>query len=299
MHQSGSRASDPPKRRGRRSGETYDDGVEDVEVEEIEVEQPEKKNEKEREREPEADPLTDWLEEDAEAESEYWIEDNPEDSAGPETVFHAITKRSKDKACFEWALRGMGTDGPNPEHFWLWLMGLGSEPAWMAPLAVEIEQELQRMTLAIAPLIRSPANNFGDIKGAKKARESKAFVTRAMEILAGQCGFTIVADADAAGWIVCQYKTKNGAAFPEHFWLEVPASDGSMIVVQTVSGLPVVEIGGADLRWHSDTSAEGRDAEVEHYDTVRIPVQALLPKQVAVLRAGMNAERRRKKPRGK
>ena len=240
------------------------------------------------------DDLLEWLETSSGVGSQY-----PR-GTGPAKVHHRIVKDENDKACFEWALRGLSDEGASPEKFWSWLIGLpfSEAPAWVGEVAEGVRTELQAMVRQIARRKLVPNVYAMEAKPIAESRhgEAKEVVQRACEILVAQCGFTVVDEGAAAGWVVCQYKHSQGASFPEHWWLELKTSSGGTLVLQTVTGIDI-EVGGTNLRWHSDTSAKGRDAEAEEYEMLRIPVHAMLPAQAAVLRRGMEAERGRARAR--
>lgn len=249
---------------------------------------------RDRAPEDEGGDLLEWLETSAEVTSQY------SRGVGPAKVHHRIVKEESTKACFEWALRGLANEGPSPDAFWFWLMSVpdAEAPAWVAEVADGVRNELTEMVRRIArrKLVPDMYQWRARPVAASRHGEAKEVVRRACEILATQCGFTVVDEAAAAGWVVCQYKRSQGASFPEHWWLELKTSGGGTLVLQTVTDVDI-EVGGTDLRWHSESSAPGRDSEVEQYEMLRIPVQALLPAQVAVLRRGMEAERGRPRPR--
>ncbi len=242
--------------------------------------------------------LKDWLASEGVTTSQYWP------NVGPEKV-HRIskgqTKDEKERACWNWALRALSDQGgPSPDNFWNYIIQLGEEePGWMASIPREVKAEINKVMNEIrkSRLSITP-ETVGTMKYTKpQIAKAKELLTAASRILVQAHDFEIVSESEAAGWIVCQYKYKEGAAVPEHWWIELPGG----VVIQTVPGVDI-EIGRTDLRWHSES---GRMPETApEYGTIRIPVKALKGRHVEILKQGMAAEKakqikRRRTSRGR
>jgi hypothetical protein len=298
-YKSGEKNTPRPAHRGSFKGEEFDDEAEAMDAEQPQQEPrvakrrgeaKEKKGASKRRR-------TDQAEDEQEPSLETWLESNAKQpseypsSQQPRTVFHSIVKDNKQLACFEWALRGNSGRGPSPDEFWIWLAGLSkNKPDWVKTAGQDVQRELQAMIRKIAREGLVQWKTGIPLTSRKDQRAAKEVITRAATVLATQCGFTVVDDASAAGWVVCNYRVAQGAGFPDHWWLELRSSTGEPLVLQTVSGNERIEVGPKHLRWHTDESARGRNTEIEEHDMVRIPVTALLPSQIAILQQGMRDE---------
>jgi hypothetical protein len=244
--------------------------------------------------EPLPEDITEWLATEPTTESEYDRDVLPR-------IVRRISKGGADAkqlSCWSWALQGLAPGTFHRDTVWGWLTQedkrlFGRDhpaPPWVTALPDAVQDELRRVmtTIAEQKLLVRP-------KAKRNLAGWQTQVTELMEsavraIVTGN-GFTIVDDEPAA-WIVCHYKLAEGMAVPEHWWIELPGPQGR-IVLQTVPGVDI-EIGGEDLRWHSATSAEGRDFEAEEYREVHVGVAALAGPHLALLRASMDAERQRR-----
>ena len=226
-----------PKRPGRQVGQRYDDQVEDLEEPmtlEEEKAPPQGTKRKRVDEEPEdtGEGLLDWLETSANVQSEY-------KGVGPARVNHRVAKNAEYTACFEWALNGSSAAGPRPEAFWQWFAGLPymPQPDWVSEVAEGTQRELKTMMRKIKrQRLVPPLGSDKAITDEGKQAAAKEMIKAGGSALVQQCGFTLVDEAAAAGWVTCQYKPTQGASFPEHWWLEMKQSNGETLVLQNGVG---------------------------------------------------------------
>jgi len=203
---------------------------------------------------------------------------------------HKIQKKVPDLACFNWALTGLNeTGGLLPDVFWNVLQAAeGANTDWMSGVDDHLRKEIKALTLKIAE------NNltFADYTQTRPTRSTRSNELnkqrKAGEIMREACrlivecnGMTPVDDTEAEAWVVCQYKKVEGAASPEHWWIELPGG----IVIQTVTGKPL-EIGGKETEFHT---AGGRlPDDAQKYEQIKIGVKGLLERHLKILRKGIN-----------
>ena len=227
-----------------------------------------------------------------------WLDGDKRDTSyADDAAVHSIDKGDKtDLACWNWALRGLqDAGGPSPGDFWEYVLdpsqGKAMPPA-IAAIPAVVRAELTGLTqrLAAARLARRPADLPRDHNARQQAAAAPIMQDMCAALVAAN-GFTVVGPEAAAATVVCQYIAREGAAVPEHWWIELPGG----IVIQTVNGRPL-EVGGEDTKWHS---VGGRDPEAAAaYREVRVPVRALKGEHIAILEAAMAASGRRVRRRG-
>jgi len=224
--------------------------------------------------------LRDWLESGGAKTSEYW---EGGEGFGPKKV-NLIVKNDIDLACWNWALRALSDQGgPSPAEFWNYILVPDQEePKWMKNLTKEVKSKINGVTKSISQgKLSIDPFSFKERKYSKNDKILAAkLLSEASSLLVQLHGFKVVSDTDAACWVVCQYKYNEGAALPEHWWIELPGD----VVIQTVPGKNI-EIGGSELRWHSEGGRLEEDAP--QYGTIRTPVSSLTGPHVDLLKEGM------------
>jgi hypothetical protein len=95
-------------------------------------------------------------------------------------------------------------------------------------------------------------------------REASQIMDQMCRALVTANGFVVTSPADAAATVVCQYIKSEGAAVPEHWWIELAGG----VVIQTVPGKPL-EVGGTGTRFHRQGGRLAKDAP--RYQEIRIP----------------------------
>lgn len=210
-----------------------------------------------------------------------------------EPYVRQIKKDDPSLACFNWAVRALGDEGPDPFSFFQYVVSNGSEGE-LTDFAAEEEGELRdRIRRAMAEMAKHSALNprwRGDASGVKAA------VHASMRILLELNGFQI-SDVDTGAAVVFHYKAQSGAGIPDHFWLEVGHPP---LVIQTVAGDRQVEIGSQAIRY-DPVAGPGRDTTGDDkglpFTEDRIYVKALLPAHIALLQKLKALEDRTKKRR--
>ena len=147
--------------------------------------------------------------------------------AGPSKV-RQVEKDDVEMACWNWAVAALTGTGPSYGDFWDVLHGEASNKPWYTDLSDEVKAEiggiterLQRDELIINPFDPSfdPSKDWAD----KKETVRPVMVAAARSYVRAH-GLTVVDEAEAAAWVVCQYKPSEGAAGPEHWWDRAPAA---------------------------------------------------------------------------
>ncbi|MDG4786283.1 DUF4157 domain-containing protein [Micromonospora sp. WMMD1102] len=223
---------------------------------------------------------------------------NRSEYADPDPTFvREIAKTDKGAACWSWALAAMEQDGkPSYGDFWDVLHGVTdvdtSPPAWFGALEAAVQEQIRGLTQRLAEddLLRGipPPPDLTVGEDDDKIEKAGQFLQAACEKYVEVHGMRVVPDSEAAAWVVCQYKFVEGTAGPEHWWIEL--GRGRKVVLQTVPGKNL-EVGGVDLRWHHQSSAQGRSSGKADYGLIRVPVRALKGRHVEILKAGMAQER--------
>lgn len=201
---------------------------------------------------------------------------------------HSIDKGDKtDLACWNWALRGLqDIGGPSPGDFWEHVLdpsGDKTMPDALAHIPEVVRNQLTGITqqLRAARLARRPADLPRKHSAGQQAK-AIPIMQQMCETLVTAHGFALADAGAAAATVVCQYKPAEGAAVPEHWWIELPGG----IVIQTVNGQPL-EVGDTETKWHSEG---GRDPEsAAEYREIRVPVRALKGEHIAILETAMAA----------
>ncbi|MFC6088774.1 hypothetical protein [Saccharothrix lopnurensis] len=246
----------------------------------------------------------------------------------------AFPKADQRSTCFQWALLANQDVGPPPVHVWNWLVGYDGgqapEPQWLRGLSPRLRErarELRSTSLTEPPLVTEPQR--GEVDRARQAFELaenrqddelgrfedefhrakrpeyllaveerqqqlvRPLVARVASAMAEVFGFT-VNPPEPRAWVCCNYRVAEGAAFPDHWWVEIKVR-GQAIVIQTVPDVSV-EFGTVeDIPHHRD----------EDHVEVRVPVTGLLPAHGELIKAGADRHReqkelerrRRKRPR--
>jgi hypothetical protein len=199
---------------------------------------------------------------------------------------HKILKDEPNHACFNWALRGLSeTGGPLADTFWNVLLGApDADEGWMNDLDNEIRNAIVALTKKIATnklTFKDYAEAGYEFPGTGKQNKAQELMIEACKLIVRSNGMTPVDDNEAEAWVVCQYLKVNGAASPEHWWIELPNGK----VIQTVPGQPL-EIGGRETLWHSEGGRDSRSAK--KYGQIKIGVQKLSERHKNVIREGIN-----------
>jgi hypothetical protein len=243
-------------------------------------------NDKKREREesPEiGNDLMNWLGNDR-GDTSYMEDDK---------MVHKIIKNEKDLACWNWALTGLSDEGgPSPEKFWNYILQSNQEELpWMNNIISEVKEQIISLTNKIskAKLSIDPFKSNARYNKTQKDK-AKELLTEACSLIVQAHGMSIASGGEeAAGWVVCQYKPKEGAAVPEHWWIELPGG----VVIQTVPGQDL-EIGDESTKFHTQGGRFSGDAK--EYGEIRIPVKSLKGSHINILKKGMDdAKNKRQK----
>jgi hypothetical protein len=199
---------------------------------------------------------------------------------------HKILKDEANHACFNWALRGLSeTGGPLPDSFWNVIQDAPhADEGWMNDLDNEIRNAIVALTKKIATnklTFKDYAEAGYEFPGTGKQNKAQELMIEACKLIVRSNGMTPVDDNEAEAWVVCQYLKVDGAASPEHWWIELPNGK----VIQTVPGQPL-EIGGRETLWHSEGGRDSRSAK--KYGQIKIGVQKLSERHKNVIREGIN-----------
>ncbi|WP_432079951.1 hypothetical protein [Streptomyces sp. WAC 04229] len=204
---------------------------------------------------------------------------------------HKLPKDNKDGACWEWAVRAASDGGGlSHEECWNYLISNG-ESSKLSQIAPAVKQQLGslRSQISKAELEYDPE------KLDEKHPEATLLplMRQAMEGFVQAHGLEVAAPANAAGWVVCNYKMTGRVAAPDHFWIELPdRQTGKRVVLQTVPGVDHIEAGGPELRWHEKDSVKQRQSEHELHQKIEIPVAALKGQHTQIINSILEKGRR-------
>jgi hypothetical protein len=197
-----------------------------------------------------------------------------------------IPKTPERVACWEWAVRaGEESGGIDRGAFWDYFNNFGVpeffqrnfdeiEAAVKAQMA-ELKGELEEAGMAPGPAGVDTATN-GDIR---------PFMERSVRLFVKAHGLQVDDSGNPAAWVVCHYKKSGGSGgigVPDHWWIELPTSQGGRVLIQTVPGVPYFEAGDQNLRWN-DAGGIRRGGH-EEYATCEVPVAALKGRHVEILK---------------
>ncbi|MFJ7768863.1 DUF4157 domain-containing protein [Streptomyces sp. NPDC097107] len=202
-----------------------------------------------------------------------------------------VSKSDPDLPCWDWAVRAAaGTGGLDRGDYWSYLTGwleAGGVPG-LSDLAPAVREQLAQVRdqMQASGLHSGPTG--ADVQ--QDETTIQPLMQRAVEGFVTAHGFQIKRD-DPAAWIMCHYKMDGTAGTPEHFWVEIKAPSGR-VLVQTVPGMDHFEAGGTDLRWNDPNSTRGRRHDHDRYVTIQVPVEALKGRHTEILMELVNRNQR-------
>lgn len=214
---------------------------------------------------------------------------------------HVIEKKEKDLACWNWALMALSNaGGPKPEDLWNYILGVANNPEWVKKVSTEVQEQLgtlaTRLKKANLQIQLSSWSSWSSRSSrprsysTRQKKEAADVMEKACRLIVQAHGFEIADKGEPAGWVVCQYKPAEGAAVPEHWWIELSGG----VVIQTIPK-ENLEVGSSKTKFHTEGGRLSDDAD--DYREIRVPVKALKGEHVRILKEGMEAETEKSKKR--
>ncbi|MET9355205.1 hypothetical protein ABZY14_19805 [Streptomyces sp. NPDC006617] len=210
---------------------------------------------------------------------------------------HKLPKDHKEGACWEWAVRAASDGGGlSHEECWNYLISNG-ESSKLNQIAPAVKQQLDQLRSQIT----AAGLQYDPFKIDEKHPEETLgpLMRQATEGFVRAHGLQVTEPANAAGWVVCNYKTTGRIAVPDHFWIELPdPKTGQRVVLQTVPGMDHIEAGGPELRWHEKDSVKERQSEHTEHKKIEIPVAALKGQHTQIINSILERGRRTRSKAG-
>ncbi|MFD4257170.1 hypothetical protein ACFWR9_05970 [Streptomyces sp. NPDC058534] len=211
---------------------------------------------------------------------------------------HKLPKDNKEGACWEWAVRAASDGGGlSHEECWNYLISNG-ESSKLSQIAPAVKQQLDQLRSQIT----AAGLQYDPWKIDEKHPEETTLplMRQATEGFVRAHGLEVTDPANAAGWVVCNYKMTGRVAAPDHFWIELPdPKTGKRVVLQTVPGVDHIEAGGPELRWHEKDSVKERQSEHEVHQKIEVPVAALKGRHTEIINGILETGRRTRAKAGR